>query len=119
MSYVTRKSVPKSGAAIAKAIFVTVLGYTQFLVFQIQSINNLDLNRAETYRPLWILVFAAGKLGFSILEAQTSDQHRHHDLNKSKHGLFCFVVSVPCSAKLSCSFPKQYYNSQNVAAIRA
>ena len=61
------------------------------------------------------LVFAAGKLGFSIPGAQTSDQHQRHDLNKSKHGLPCFVVFVSCSAKLSRSFPKQYYNSQNVA----
>ena len=35
--------------------------------------------------------------------------------SSSKLGLLCFVVSVPCSAKLSHSFPKQYYNSQNVA----
>ena len=77
--------------------------------------NNLELNRAETYRPLWLFVFAAGKLGFSISGAQTSDQHRRYNLNKSKHGLLCFVVSVPCSAKLSRSFPQQYYNSQNVA----
>ena len=31
------------------------------------------------------------------------------------HGLRCFVVFVSCSAKLFHSFPKQYYNSQNVA----
>ena len=30
--------------------------------------------------------------------------------------MLCLVVSVPCSAKLSLSFPKQHdYNSQNVA----
>ena len=76
--------------------------------------NNLELNRAETYRPLWLFVFAAGKLGFSISGAQTSDQHRRYNLNKSKHRLLCFVVSVPCPAKLSRSFLQQYYNSQNV-----
>ena len=77
--------------------------------------NNLELTRAETYRPLWLSVFAAGKLGFSISGARTSDKLRHHNLNKSKHELLCFVVSVPCSAKLSRSFPKQYCNSRNVA----
>ena len=65
-----------------------------------------DTTRA--YRPLWLFVFAAGKLGFSIPGAQTSDQHQRHNLNESKHGLPCFVVFVPCSAKLSRSFPKQY-----------
>ena len=77
--------------------------------------NNLELTRAETYRPLWLSVFAAGKLGFSISGARTSDQLRHHNLNKSKHELLCCVVSVPRSAKLSRSFPKQYCNSRNVA----
>ena len=75
----------------------------------------LELNRAETYRPLWLFVFATGKLDVSIPGAQTSDQHQRHNLNKSKHGLPCFVVCVFFSAKLSRSFPKQYYNSQNVA----
>ena len=79
----------------------------QFLAFQIWNINDLE--------PLWLFVFAAGKLGFSSSGAQTSDQHWRHNLNKSKHGLLCFVSSVPFSAKLSRSFPKQYYNSQNVA----
>ena len=52
---------------------------------------------------------------FSIPGAQTSDQHQRHNLNKSKHGLPCFLVLVTCSAKLSGSFPKQYYNNQSVA----
>ena len=69
----------------------------------------------EIYKPLWLFVFAAGKLDFSIPGAQTNDQHQRHNLNKSKHGLPCFVVFVSCSTKLSSSFPKQYYNSQNVA----
>ena len=47
------------------------------------------------------VVFAAGKLDFSIPGAQTSDQHQRHNLNKSKHGLPCFVVFVSCSAKFS------------------
>jgi len=64
---------------------------------------------------LWLFVLAAGKLGFSIPGAQTTDQHQRRNLNKSKHGLPCFVVLVSCSAKLSPSFLKQYYNSQNVA----
>ena len=77
----------------------------------------MELNRAETYRPLWLFVFAAGRLDFSIPGAQTRDQRQRqrHNLNKSKHGLPCFVVFASCSAKLSRSFPKQYYNSQNVA----
>ena len=87
----------------------------QFLAFQIWNINNLELNHAETYKTLWLFVFAAGKLGFSSSGAQKSDQHLRHNLNKSKHGLLCFVSSVPFSAKLSRSFPKQYYNNQNVA----
>ena len=79
------------------------------------NINSLELNHAETYRPLWLFVFAAGKLGFSIPGAQTIDQHQCHNLIKSKHGLPCFVVFVFCSAKLSRIFAKQYYSSQNVA----
>lgn len=35
-------------------------------------------------------------------------------ISKSKHGLPCFVVFLSCSAKLSGSFSKQYYNSQFV-----
>ena len=61
------------------------------------------------------LYLLLGSYVFSIPGAQTSDQHQRHNLNKSKHGLPCFVVFVSCSAKLSRSFPKQYYNSQNVA----
>ena len=56
---------------------------------------------------------------FSISGAQTSDQQRRHNLNKSKLGLLCLVASVPCSAKLSHSFPKQYYNSQKCGWIKA
>ena len=43
------------------------------------------------------------------------NNNNNNNLNKSKHELLCFVVSVPCSAKLSRSFPKQYCNSRNVA----
>ena len=60
------------------------------------------------------LYLRLGSLVFSISRAQTSDQHRRYNLNQSKHGLLCFMVSVPSSEKLSRSFPQQYYNSQNV-----
>ena len=56
---------------------------------------------------LFLFVFAAGKLDFSIPGAQTSDQNQCHNLNKSKHGLPCFVVFVSFSAKSPRSFPKQ------------
>ena len=61
------------------------------------------------------LYLLLGSFDFSIPGAQTGDPHQRHNLNKSKHGLSCFVVFVCCSAKLSRSLPKQYCNSQNVA----
>ena len=66
-------------------------------------------------RLLLLFVFAARKLDISIPGAHTSDQNQRHNLDKSNHGLPCFVVFVSCSARLFSSFPKQYYNSQNVA----
>ena len=66
-------------------------------------------------RLLLLFVFAARKLDISIPGAHTSDQNQRHNLDKSNHGLSCFVVFVSCSARLFSSFPKQYYNIQNVA----
>ena len=60
---------------------------------------------------------AAGKIDFSSLGAQISNQHRCHSKNKSKHGLLYFVICALCSVKLSHNFPRQRYNNQNEAEL--
>ena len=66
--------------------------------------------------PLQLFVFDPGDLPIS--DAQTSAQHLHQSLNRSKHGLLYFVIfctSFQLFCKVLPQIPQRYCNSQNVA----